>query len=43
MRDADVLAYTILWIAIMVGACALAYADYQECRRVHPAWYCFAH
>lgn len=27
-------------LACLLGACAIEYAKWSECTRVHPVWYC---
>lgn len=40
-REALVVALLMAVVAAILGAAAaLGLARYEECRRVHPAWYC---
>lgn len=41
MRDAlKIIGGMALIAALVIGGCALSVAHWEECRRMHPWWYC---
>lgn len=41
--DAKIVVFAALWTFILIASCTFAWASYEECRLVHPRWYCIAH